>query len=288
MELDSFARFGLPVALILIMLSMGMTLSRADFKRVAIKPKAFVIGFIGQMLLPPLLAICLVTLLALPPELAVGLMVVSFCPSGTTSNLFSYLSGADVALSISLTTLASIVTPLTIPLLTAEVLEWQMGADGPVPFPVAKTMLQLAVVIILPVVAGMLWRFQAPDSCHRWQPAIHRFSVTLFLLVVAIIIFNQGENLPRYLAMAGTVCSLMVLAAMSLGWLIAQLGGLGDRQVKTISIEVGMQHGGMALIVTQGVLANPSMSVVPIMYGLLMLIPVLTLVLSNRWRARCA
>jgi len=286
MELDSVIRAGLPVALFLIMLSMGMTLRGADFKRVAIRPRAFTLGFASQMLLPPILAIGLVIVFALPPELAVGLMVLSFCPSGTTSNLFSYLSGADVALSISLTAVASVVTPFTVPLLTVQVLGWQIGAGQPVPFPVLKTMLQLAVIVVLPVAAGMLWRDRASVSCARWQPVLQRFSVTLFVLVIVAIIINQGNNLLPYLAMAGAVCMVMILAAMTLGWLVARLGRLSVRQVKTISIEVGMQHGGMALVVTQGVLLNSTMSVVPVMYGLLMLIPVLTLVVGTRWRER--
>jgi len=288
MELDPVIRTGLPVALFLIMLSMGMTLGAADFRRVVIKPRAFGVGFASQMLLPPILAICLVMLFALPPELAVGLMVLSFCPSGTTSNLFSHLSGADVALSISLTAVASLVTPFTLPLLTEQVLVWQTGAGQPVPFPVLKTTLQLAVIVLLPVSAGMLWRHRASSSCARWQPVLQRFSILLFVLVIIGIVVQQRGNLPRYLAMAGAVCVLMVLAAMTFGWLIARVGRLPVRQRKTVSIEVGMQHGGMALVVTQGVLMNPTMSVVPLMYGLLMLIPVITLVVATRWRDRQA
>ena len=286
MELDPVIRTGLPVALFLIMLGMGMTLRVDDFARVAKEPRGFGVGFATQMLLPPTLAISLIVLFALPPELAVGLMVLSLCPSGTTSNLFSYLSDADVALSISLTAVASVVTPFTVPLLTELVLAWQLGDSQTVPFPVLTTMLQLAVIVLLPVTAGMLWRARAAQSCLRLQPMVQRVSIGMFALVILGIVVQQSDHLPRYLAMVGALCMVMVVAAMLGGWLVARGFGLAAKQRKTVGIEVGMQHGGMALVVTQGVLLNPTMSAVPLLYGLLMLLPVIALAVATQWRNR--
>ncbi len=286
MELAPIIRIGLPIALFMVMLGMGMTLSIADFRRVATQPRAFGLGMGVQFLLLPLLAVVLIQLFKLPPELAVGLLVLSFCPSGTTSNLFSYLARADVALSISLTAVASVLTPFTVPLLTRWVLEWQLGAAQPVPFPVLKTMMQLAVVVLIPVVVGMVWKHRAPRGCDRWQPKVHGFSVLLFVAVIVAMVVDLRSQLPEFFALTGMVCVTMILAAMSLGWVAAKLGRLDLAQTKTISIEVGMQHGGMALVVTQGVLANPTMSIVPVMYGLLMLIPILALVASVRIHER--
>ena len=285
MELTPLLSAALPLALFLIMLGMGMTLERTDFERVARHRKAFAIGFSSQMLLPPLLALGLVFAFSLPPELAVGLMVLSFCPSGTTSNLFSYLAGADVALSISLTAVASLITPLSLPLLTELMLLWQYGTQQAVPFPVVETIVKLAVIVLLPVAAGMLWRARAPASSRHWQPRIHRFSVLLFAAVIVGIVVDQSGRLTDFITTAGTVCLALVLAAMLLGRQIARLGGLSHRQVRTISIEVGMQHGGMALVVTQGVLHNSEMSIIPLTYGLLMLIPVTVLAVFTRRRA---
>ncbi len=285
MELTPLLAAALPLALFLIMLGMGMTLERADFERVGRRGKAFAIGFAAQMLLPPLLALGLVFVFSLPPALAVGLLVLSFCPSGTTSNLFSYLAGADVALSISLTAIASLVTPFSIPLMTELVLQWQYGTQQSVNFPVLETILKLAVIVLLPVAAGMLWRVRAAASCRRWQPRLHRFSMLLFAAVIIGIVLDQGAQLADFFATAGTVCLTLVLLAMLLGWQIARVAGLPQRQVKTISIEVGMQHGGMALVVTQGVLHNPEMSIIPLTYGLLMLIPVTALAAFARRRS---
>jgi len=288
MQLTPLLSAGLPVALFLVMLGMGMTLQRADFERVGKRGKAFVIGFSTQMLLPPLLALGLVWAFSLPPAFAVGLMVLSFCPSGTTSNLFSYLAGADVALSISLTAVASLITPFTVPLLTELMLYWQYGTQQSVPFPVLQTVAKLALVVLLPVILGMLWRARLTASCLRWQPRLHRFSVMLFATVIIGIVIDQGAQLLDSFATVGTVCLLLVFAAMALGWQVARFGNLPQRQVKTISIEVGMQHGGMALVVTQGVLHNPGMSIIPLTYGLLMLLPVIALSLLSRRQAVAA
>jgi BASS family bile acid:Na+ symporter len=282
MELGALLNAGLPLALLLIMLGMGMTLDVADFVRVGSQGRGFVIGFTAQMLLPPLIAVGLVFAFTLPPEFAVGLLILSFCPSGTTSNLFSYLAGADLALSISLTAVASLITPFSVPLLTEVVLGWQMGAQQAVPFPVVEAIMKLAAVVLLPVAGGMLWRARKPDSCRRWQPRLHRLSVVLFACVIAGIVIEQSEKLVDNLASAGTVSLVLVLAAMLSGWQVARLGGLSRQQTRTISIEVGMQHGGMALVVTQGILHNPAMSVVPLTYGLLMLLPVIALVIGAR------
>lgn len=282
MELSGFIQIGLPVALALIMLSMGLTLTLDDFRRVAVNPGAFGIGFAAQMLLVPLIALLLVRLFDLPPLLAVGLMVLSFCPGGTTSNLFSYLARADVALSISLTAVASLVTPFTIPLLTELTLEILLGSDREVSIPVGQTMLRLAMITLLPVSLGMLWRARFPASAARRQTVLHRLSVALFIAVIGAIIVQQWHRMPGFLAQTGAVSLTMIVVAMAAGYLLARAGSLGPAQTRTVSIEVGMQNGGMALVVTQGVLQNTTMSIVPVIYGLLMLIPVLLLVVISR------
>lgn len=284
MELAGFIQIGLPLSLALIMLGMGMTLTLDDFRRVAVAPRAFGIGFAAQMVLVPLVALAMVRLFGLPPLLAVGLMVLGFCPGGTTSNLFSYLARADVALSISLTAIASLVTPFTIPLLTELSLAAFLGSGREISIPVGQTMLRLFAITFLPVAAGMAWRARFPVSAARRQPWVHRLSVTLFLAVIGAIVLMQWQRMPTFLEQAGVVSLAMIVTAMAAGWLLSRLGGLGAPQVRTVTIEVGMQNGGMALVVTQGVLQNPTMSIVPVIYGLLMLIPVILFVLWSRER----
>ena len=286
MELAVFIQIGLPVSLALIMLSMGMTLKTADFQRVAAHPKALLIGLSAQMLLVPLLALLLLQVFKLPPLLAVGLLVLSFSPGGTTSNLFSYLAKGDVALSIALTAIASFITPFTIPFLTELALQMQLGENKDIVVPIGLTMKRLFMVTILPVVIGMGLRILKPTIADKIRPWIHRISVVLFLTVILSIIIQQWNEMPKFLNQVGLITTVMIILAMLLGYFIAKLGGLKSQQVKTLSIEVGMQNGGMALIVTQGVLHNSTMSIVPVTYGLIMLIPIIIFVSISRYRHR--
>ena len=285
MELDTFIQVGLPVSLGLIMLSMGMMLKTADFQSVSKHPKAFIIGLSAQMILVPLLALLLLQIFKLPPLLAVGLLILSFSPGGTTSNLFSYMAKGDVALSIALTTAASIITPFSIPLLTELAISMQMGENKDIVIPIGLTMKRLFVVTLLPVVIGMLWRIFKPTLADKVQPIIHKVSVILFIAVIFSMVISQWDNMPDFLSQVGIIVTIMIIMAMLLGYFIAKLTRLTPQQVKTLSIEVGMQNGGMALIVTQGVLNNPTMSIVPVIYGLIMLIPVLIFVKISRHEA---
>lgn len=282
MELDKFIQIGLPVSLALIMLSMGMLLKLANFQTVARHPKALLLGLSSQMLLVPLVALLLLQVFKLPPLLAVGLLILSFSPGGATSNLFSYLAKGDVALSIALTTIASFITPFTIPLLTELALQTQMGESKEIIIPVGLTMKRLFVVTIVPVVIGMSLRFFKPAIATIIQPWIHRVSMLLFAIVIFSIFFQQWSNLPRFLDQVGSITMLMIVITMSLGYYIAKFSGLNTQQTKTLSIEVGMQNAGIALLITQGVLHNPTMSIVPLIYGLIMLIPVLIFVGISR------
>lgn len=282
MNLDSFIQIGLPVSLGLIMLSMGMMLKTADFQLVAKHPKAFFIGLSAQMLLVPLLALLLLQIFKLPPLLAVGLLILSFSPGGTTSNLFSYMAKGDVALSIALTTAASFITPFSIPFLTELALQSQLGENTNIIIPVGLTMKRLIVITIVPLILGMAFHYFRPIWSEKTQPYIHKIAITLFLAVIFSMIFKLSNKMPEFLPQVATVTSIMIIIALFLGYSIAKLAGLNSQQIRTTSIEVGMQNGGMALIVTQGVLNNPSMSMVPIIYGLIMLVPVILFVLISR------
>jgi BASS family bile acid:Na+ symporter len=282
MELERFINIGLPLSLGLIMLSMGMTLRTVDFKRIATSPKAFFVGITAQMLLVPLLALLLLQVFHLPPLLAVGLLILSFSPGGTTSNLFSYMAKGDVALSIALTTVASFITPFSIPFLTELALQAQLGENTDIVIPVGLTMKRLLVVTIAPVLLGMALRAFKPVWADNIQPVIHKIAVTLFLAVIFSMIFKLSGKMPEFLPQLSTITSVMIILAMLAGYAVSRLAGLNPQQLKTNTIEVGMQNGGMALIVTQGVLNNPTMSLVPVIYGLIMLIPVILFVFISR------
>lgn len=282
MNLATFTSLGLPLALALIMLSMGLSLHVAQFSPVIRQPRAVLIGLFGQLICVPVLGFLIVLGSGLTGALAVGLMVLSFSPGGTTSNLFSMLAKGDVPLSISLTAFAGFLTPISLPLFTAWALQWQSVDAIDIIFPVALTIVRLVVVMLLPLALGMVWRQFWSAAAGRGLRIVRPMGIGLFSCVIAAMVIQRWPVLGSWLAQLGGPVLMMIVLALLLGWGLARVSGLGAAQCKTISIEVGMQNGGTALLITQGVLNDAHMSSVPLLYGLMMLIPVLFMVWSGR------
>jgi BASS family bile acid:Na+ symporter len=274
MELNQFIQIGLPVSLALIMLSLGLTIQWPDITRQLSQPRSTLVGLSAQLLLVPLLALGIIKIFQLPPALATGLMILSFCPGGVTSNWFSHMANANVPLSISLTVIASLITPFTIPALSELALQNFMGDSREVHIPLGLTMMRLFIVSVIPVAIGITIRARFEVFSRHWQPLIYRVATSLFLGVIAGIIFQQWTRLPGLLAQSGMASLCMILAGMALGILIARIARLDQKDTRTIAIEVGMQNAGMALVVTQNVLHSAELSIVPVIYGLIMLIPI--------------
>lgn len=260
----------LPAALFIIMLGMGMTLKPADFGRVFTLPKAVLVGLTGQMLFVPLLAFGVVTLFQLPPELAVGLMVLSFAPGGATSNMMTFLSRGDVALSITLTAFASVMTPFTMPLLTQLSLDHWMGASQPIELPIAQTMLRLFVITVVPVSIGMWLHAKKPALSQKLAKVVKPLSIGFLAMVIIGIVAKHWAQMPEFLAAVGWPVIVLNSLALGLGYLFARMNGLNVPQQLTVGIEVGVQNGGTALLVTGAILGNSVMSVPPVIYGILM------------------
>jgi BASS family bile acid:Na+ symporter len=274
MELNPFIQFGLPVSLAFIMLSLGLTIRLDVFIQQMSAPRATLVGLFAQLFLVPVLALTVAYIFSMPPELAAGLMILSFCPGGVTSNWFSHMARANVPLSICLTVIASLITPFTIPLLSELSLQFLMHDQREVHIPLGLTMMRLFVITVIPVVAGIIIRTRFEGFSSRWQPLAYRFSSSLFLCVIAAIIIQQWPHLPGYLAQSGLPSTALILAGIGAGTLLARVSRLTRRDQHTVAIEVGMQNGGMALVVTQNVLQSGVLSVVPVIYGLIMLVPV--------------
>ncbi|WP_086480923.1 bile acid:sodium symporter family protein [Oceanospirillum sanctuarii] len=260
----------LPAALFIIMLGMGMTLRPADFGRVFTLPRAVLVGLTGQMLFVPLLAFGVVTLFQLPPELAVGLMVLSFAPGGATSNMMTFLSRGDVALSITLTAFASVITPFTMPLLTQLSLDHWMGSSQPIELPIAQTMLRLFVITVVPVSIGMWLHGKKPELSQKLAKVVKPLSIGFLAMVIIGIVAKHWTQMPDFLAAVGWPVIVLNSLALGLGYLFARVNGLNVPQQLTIGIEVGVQNGGTALLVTGAILGNSVMSVPPVIYGILM------------------
>ncbi|MCF6441169.1 bile acid:sodium symporter family protein [Pseudoalteromonas luteoviolacea] len=263
---------GLPVALIFIMAGVGLSLKLEDFQRVYLQPKSFFIGAFCQLLLLPVLAIAVIALIGLTGELAIGLFILALCPGGTTSNLYSYLAKGDVGLSVSLTAVVGFITPFTLPFLAAWAIGYYGKNDTLIEFPILKAWLQLIVVGVVPVLIGMAIHAKWPEFAKKASPYISWFSVAVLLLVIVSICFKLGNKLINYLVMASPAVIALNLLSMVAGLLVAHFLLHNATQTRTITLEVGLQNGTLALLVTTGLLNSEVMSIAPSIYGLFMFI----------------
>lgn len=284
MQADILSQVILPLSLFVIMMGMGLSLKVGDFSTVAQKPKAMLLGISMQLLLLPCLALLLVSLFQLPAMIAVGFFIIALCPSGTTSNLFTYLAKGDVALSISLTALVSLVTPFTIPLALVVLMELYLGEGQSIELPVLKTIIQLLVITVLPILLGMIINKKAPIFAAKADKPLRVFSVVFLFGIILSIIIKNIEVIPPYFMQAGFPALLLNLLSMLLGYNIAKFAKLNDKQSKTIGLEVGIQNGTTALLISLTILQNTEMSIAPTVYSLLMFLTggLFAKLLSNR------
>lgn len=276
----------LPVALAIIMLSLGLGLTGADFARVARQPKDFLIGAVSQIVLLPAIALLLVTIWPIAPEMAVGVMIVAAAPGGPASNILTAFARGDVALSISLTAVISLISVVTVPFVLALSYAHFMGEAAGSDFSVVGTAIGIFVVVAVPVLAGMLVRRFAANTATRIEPTARRVSAALFVLVVVAALVQERDQIVTYLAQAGPVTLTLNLTMMLVAFAIARLVGAGPRQRIAITIECGLQNGTLA-ITAASVLFGGGLFVVPAAsYSMIMFVTALLLVYGLRRKAR--
>jgi bile acid:Na+ symporter, BASS family len=273
MNQDLVLNLALPVTLFCIMFSMGINLIPRDFSLLLQKPNTVLTGITSQMLLLPIVSFIILSPLQLPAEIFAGFIILSLSPGGTTSNMFSYLAGGNLALSITLTALVSIITPISIPLITSWLLAEQLEA-AKIQLPFMLTMIKLIVVTLIPVALGMLLRYLKADFCSRYSAHLTRIPMIMLLLVITGIIHQNWSNMPVYLQQTGLPALLLASAALIISYLFARSLKQYESDARTIAIETSIQNGGTAILVTGSILHNPAMTIAPVMYGILMLIPV--------------
>jgi BASS family bile acid:Na+ symporter len=260
----------LPLVLFVVMLGMGLSLVPDDFRRVGQYPKALVIGIVCQMIVLPLIGLGVIQLIPLTPALAVGLMVLAFSPGGVTSNMFTYLSRGDLALSITLTALVSLVTPFTIPVLTNMALADRMGETAHIALPVVKTVIVLIAITLVPVAIGMLVNAKKPALAKRSEKVVKVVSLVALFVIIGALVAKEWSQLPDWFAKVGLACLLLNALSMAAGYGVALLTKLERPQAITIGLEVGIQNGTTALFVTSTLLDDPEMSISPAIYSLIM------------------
>lgn len=275
----------LPLTLAFIMLGMGLGLTPEDFRRIKRKPKAIAAGTFSQMVLLPLIGAFIVWLLPLPPPIAVGLLVVAICPGGPTSNLITYLARGDVALSVSLTALSSLLTVVTIPVLANLALRWLMGAQSEIQLPLGATMLQILLITLLPTAGGMALRQRWPATAWRLERQVGRLAAGLLALIILVLLVREGDKLPGFLWKAGLGVVLLNGLGTLAGFLTGRLLDLPVRQQICLAVEVGIQNCTLAIAITTGLLHQPEMAVPAALYGLWMNVTGLALVRLGRRQA---
>ena len=260
----------IPLCLFLIMMGMGMTLITNDFKRVLKYPKAVSIGLLNQLILLPIIGFALANIMPLRPEYAVGVMLLVLCPGGTTSNLFTFLAKGDVALSVTMTAIASIITVFSIPIVLSFSLIHFMGAGSEFQLPIIKTMISLFVITILPISIGMLIKRFAPRVADSSQVLVSRFGVTFLTFLVVFLSYVQRDIIVEALIATGPVSLLLNLSTMALGYYSSKWLGLNLAQRTSITMEVGLQNSTLSIFMALTLLSNYDMSMTPAIYTLVM------------------
>ncbi|WP_448550373.1 bile acid:sodium symporter family protein [Thalassotalea fusca] len=272
MEADIITQLILPLSLFIIMFGMGLATKVADFTRVFNEPKAVSIGIVCQMLVLPLLACIVIWLFGLTAELAVGVIILSLCPGGVTSNMLSYLSKGDVALSISLTALVSIITPFTIPIVTSVAMVYFMEESTQFSIPVLKTIIQLTVITVLPVALGMLVHNKFPVFSHKAQKPVKVFSIVFLFLIIAALMAKNWSDMAGFFIQTGFASLTLNVVSIVVGYFVAKFMRLDKAQSISISIEVGIQNGTLALVVAGTLIGNAVMTIPAVTYSLLMFV----------------
>lgn len=239
----------LPLALAFIMFSLGLGLTGADFTRVAKQPKDFFIGLICQIILLPIIAFILVKLWPISPELALGVMIIAAAPGGVTSNILTSFAKGDVALSISLTAIVSLLSVITVPFIVITSLGLLGSENISKDFSLISIAISMFLIVVVPTFIGMIFRKFLKDMIIKLEPISKKISLVLFIIVLLGAILAEKDNIFSYFADAGLITLLLNIIMMTLAFFVAQLLGTGIEQKKCISIECGLQNGTLAIFV---------------------------------------
>jgi BASS family bile acid:Na+ symporter len=260
----------LPLALAFIMFALGLGLTADDFARVVKNPRDFIVGAASQLILLPVVAFLLVSLWSLPPELALGVMIIAAAPGGVTSNILTAFARGDVALSISLTAVISLVCVVTIPFIVVFAHGQFVGGDALGEVSVGKTAVSVFAIVTVPVLLGLLVRRFATGFALRFERIAGRISTVLFAIVLAGAIYQEKNNIVTYFAQAGLVTLVLNLVMMVLAYMIARKYASGAQQRIAISIECGLQNGTLAIAVATLLFGGGLVAVPAATYSLIM------------------
>lgn len=261
----------MPIALGVIMLGLGLSLSLADFKRVLVIPKPVFVGLFCQMILLPVVCLSIASGFGLSPELAVGLMLLSASPGGAMANLYSHLAKGDVALNITLTAVNSLLSLFTLPLIINYSLVHFMGEGRVIPLQFDKVV-QVFAIVLVPVTIGMFVRARRPALAARLDKPVKALSAGFLLLIIAAAVIKERAILATHVGEVGLAALTFNLLSMATGYFIPRLVRLPRRQAIAIGMEIGIHNGTLAIAIASAptLLNNTTMAIPAAIYSLIM------------------
>ena len=259
--------------LIVLMFLLGMDLNKKAFTDIARKPKAVFLGMVGQLVVLPVIAFLVAWILNLPPVYFMGLVLIACCPGGSSSNVFSMLAKGDVALSVTLTALSSVITLFTIPVIMKFVSGWVSDISGTeIHLPVAKLLMQNIVLVFVPMLAGYVFKHYFPNGAVKVGKVLGKVAFPALMTLALVFFIQHRAAIIDKFGVLGLSASMLILAAMLCGSGLSRLGGFGASVRRTIVIEVGMQNAAQAIAIASSpfIFNSGEMALPAIMYALLM------------------
>lgn len=260
----------LPLILAFIMFSLGLGLTLADFKRIFAQPRALLVGVVCHFILLPLACYLMLSAWGMTGVFAVGFMILAACPTGSTSNLLTYLARGDVALALSFTAVASVATIFTLPLIVTWALGHYLGAARTVDMPIGLMMGQVALVLGVPVSLGMFVRHRWGAWAQRAEPLATRVATVLFVLIVVIAVVKNWALLRDNFATLAPFAMLLNVGMLCVGFAVAWLARLSRRQSVTLGIETAVQNAALSLVIGSTVLKEDALAIPGALYGVMM------------------
>ena len=270
-----------PVCLAVIMFGLGLGLTVQDFKRVISIPRDFIIGFLGQVIILPIIAFILIHIISIPPEIALGVMVIAAAPGGVTSNILTKFANGDVALSVTLTAVVSLLSVITVPLIVYNSASF-LGFEITKEISMINIAVKMFFVVTVPVIFGMIVRSLMTDLIVSKTLLVQRLSVILFLVVFISIWVEEWDRIISFITRAGLVAFILNITMIFIGYYMAKFLASGLEQRKCISLECGLQNGTLAVFVATQLFDDIVFMVPTAAYALIMFVTSIIFVLIIR------
>ena len=262
----------LPLSLAFIMFALGLGLTGNDFLRVAKQPRDFFVGALSQIVLLPIVAFIIVKMWPIAPELAIGVMIIAAAPGGVTSNILTSFAKGDVALSISLTAIISLLCVFTVPFIVFKSASLLTDSNIIQDVSLIDIALNMFLIVTVPVLLGILFKRFLSELASKFEPLAKKISTILFVLVLLGAIVKQKDNIIPYFAQAGLVTLILNVVMMIVAFYLAQLFASGSKQKKCITIECGLQNGTLAIVVATSIFGGGLYVIPAATYSLIMFI----------------